>query len=221
MRGEIKKSKKSYIPDATIFLFAALGICLLTACALNHIRVFWDDLQDIKMITYVLINMLIVRILFRALSRTGVVVKYLITIVAFAVLTVGIFFYNNYLHYMDWVSLFGYDTGITYQHFAISDIKYSLGFGQFRYILFFVLGPILYMLFERGILRKILGVIFNFLVNITNKIGLGDLTGINALEVVEDEEKQQLIEILQNNMEMGVFKSDENDFVQYTVEVKK
>lgn len=207
--------------DILLTILILIGITLLMLNAFDSNRYFFE-LQECKALTYLFVEVLFVRILYRILANKKKLTKYLFVIVGGLLLTVGIFFFNNALHFWGYASMFNYPVDFLYKTFLVDDLQYTLGLGIMRYVLFLVASIMNFVLMEEGIIRKVcqwigkvLEALLELIGGVLEKVGLLKFFGLEY-ETFEDanEDRDKLIKILQENDNISIHKNISNDSVE-------
>ena len=213
--GTIKLRK---VWDILLAISISIGITLLMLNAFSSNRYLFE-LQECKALTYLFIEVLFARILYRILANKKKLTKYLFMIVGGILLTISIFFFNNALHFWGYASMFNYPADLFFKSFLAADLHYTLGLGIIRYILFFVVSLMSFVLIEEGVVGKVcqfMAKAFDTLIELIGmaleKVGLLKIFGLEY-ETFEDagEERNKLIKILQENDNISIHKNISND----------
>ena len=195
---EIKMNKETIklrkVWDILLAILILIGITLLMLNAFAGNR-YYFELQECKALTYLFIEILFARILYRTLASKKKFTKYMFVITGGILLTVGIFFFNNALHFWGYASMFDYPADLFYKMFLAADLHYTLGLGIIRYILFFVVSLKSFVLIEEGVVRKVCQLIMKvfdtvleLIGRILEKLGILKLFGLEYDETSDEEE---------------------------------
>jgi len=180
--------------DILLTILILIGITLLILNAFTRNRYLFE-LQECKALTYLFVEILFARILYRILAKKKKLTKYLFVIAGGILLTVGIFFFNNALHFWGYASLFNYPTDLFYKAFLAADLHYTLGLGIIRYVLFFVVNIMSFVLIEEGVVKKVcqcIAKVFDTVLEligmILEKLGILKLFGLEYDDASDEEE---------------------------------
>jgi len=204
--------------DILLVISISIGITLLMFNAFGGNRYFFE-LQECKALTYLFVEVLFARILCRILAKKKKLAKYLFVIAGGILLTIGIFFFNNALHFWGYASMFNYPVDLFYKNFLAADLHYTLGLGIIRYVLFFVVSLMSFALIEEGIVKKVcqwtgkvLEALLELIGGILEKVGLLKLFGLEY-ETFEDanDDRDKLIKILLENDNIIIHKKISSD----------
>ena len=207
--------------DVLLAILISIGITLLMLNAFAGNRYFFE-LQECKALTYLFIEVLFARILYRILANKKKLAKYLFVIAGGILLTVGIIFFNNALHFWGYASMFNYPTDLFYKAFLVDDLQYALGLGIMRYVLFFVASIMNFVLMEEGIIRKVcqwigkvLEALLELIGGVLEKVGLLKFFGLEY-ETFEDanDDRDKLIKFLLENDNIIIHKKISSDSVE-------
>ena len=211
--------------DVCISIVVLLGSVLLIYSALNGDR-YRFDLQIPKVITYICFSTLFSRILVRMLSNRKGFWKYLCVIIFNLLCVYAIFIFNNILHYHGFASMFAYPKDIAIQHFIVSDLKYSLGLGMFRYVLLFGFGIITFISLDNGLdcifwngIKQGGEFLLETLGEVLDKLGLMKLFGLETVETVNDLE--QTLEQLKENQDIKITTEYTDEEVIYEIRLSR
>lgn len=121
--------------------------------------------------------------------------KYLFVIAGGMLLTGGIFFFNNALHFWGYASMFNYPADLFYKAFLVADLHYTLGLGIIRYILFFVVNIMSFVLIEEGVVKKVcqfitkvFDTVLELIGMILEKLGMLKMFGLGYDDTSDEEE---------------------------------
>jgi len=204
--------------DILLTILILIGITLLILNAFTRNRYLFE-LQECKALTYLFVEVLFARILCRILAKKKKLAKYLFVIAGGILLTIGIFFFNNALHFWGYASMFNYPVDLFYKNFLAADLHYTLGLGIIRYVLFFVVSLMSFALIEEGIVKKVcqwtgkvLEALLELIGGILEKVGLLKLFGLEY-ETFEDanDDRDKLIKILLENDNIIIHKKISSD----------
>lgn len=180
--------------DILLVISILIGTALLVLNSFAGNRYLFE-LQECKALTYLFVEVLFARILYRILAKKKKLTKYLFVIAGGILLTVGIFFFNNALHFWGYASLFNYPTDLFYKAFLAADLHYTLGLGIIRYLLFFVVNIMSFVLIEEGVVKKVcqcIAKVFDAVLEligmILEKLGILKLFGLEYDDTSDEEE---------------------------------
>lgn len=191
MNMETIKLRKVW--DILLAIFILIGITFLMLNAFEGRRYFFE-LQECKALTYLCVAFLFARTLCRILAKRKKLTKYFFVIAGGILLTVGIFFFNNALHYWGYASMFNYPSDVFYKDFLVTDLNYTLGLGLIRYVFFFVASITSFTLFEEGVVKKVCQLIkkvfetvLELIMRVLEKLGVSKMLGLEYEDVSEEE----------------------------------
>ena len=192
MNKEMIKLRKVW--DILLAILILIGITLLMLNAFSGNRYLFE-LQECKALAFLFVEILFARILCRILAKKKKLTKYSFVIAGGILHTIGIFFFNNALHFWGYASMFNYPADLFFKSFLVADLHYTLGLGIIRYILFFVVSLMSFVLIEEGVVRKVCQLIMKvfdtvleLIGSILGKLGILKLFGLEYDETSDEEE---------------------------------
>ena len=122
--------------------------------------------------------------------------------------------------------MFAYPKDITIQQFIMSDLKYSLGLGIFRYVLLFGFGIITFISLDNGLdcilwngIKRVGEFLLEALGKILDKLGLMKLFGLEIVENAND--LGETLEQLKENKDIKITTEYTDEEVIYEIRLPR
>lgn len=212
---------KTIITDIFLAVFALAGIAVLTISAVNADRwfdIFWSAAET-KIISFIILHVFVARVSSRVLRNKNQINKYTINCFIALLLTILIFFINNFWHYAGFASMFNWPDDVSYLYFINYDLNYNLGLGIFRYVIAFFTYFAIYFSVDIRLIDKLA----NFVSGIFEKVGLYRLFGIADAEELSEDDINRLRDIVMDdeNIRLYSYKTEEKQQTRYVIEIDR
>ena len=101
----MKRANLKKAVDIFLFVLMAAGFILISFDAMSGGGMYWRGIQKIKVITFAIAGVLCARFMYRVTWNKNIFVKSISLILMSFISTIIIFFYNNWLHSLNYILL--------------------------------------------------------------------------------------------------------------------
>jgi len=213
--------KSTLIADICLAIISLVGFLTITINSVTNnlwFDYFWS-IEKVKIISCITLFVFVARIIRRRTKDVSYTRRYLGSFIVALIMTLGIFFVNNFWHYAEFASMFNWPDDISYWSFVKSDLEYNVGIGLFRYVIAYLCYLVIFIAVDMQLVVRA----SNLLCLICEKIGLFELFGIRDADELNDDDITLISEIIGNKdlSELYTYKIETKKEVKYIIEIEK